>query len=201
MDDMQRDKFIIKQKLKLFRSGRFNIYDEDKKNILFYAEFPRLGPGAGSEKPFVRVFKSEKKRIKVFNIMVRKGEGSFASLRNRLYDVVDVSSKSPIGSLKRKKSKGKLRHLQCWSIRDSSKNEIAEVNMVYDGSIIKFGKWIITTPDGREIGSITPNRGFSLGVYSNVDVSNDAEKILDRRLVLAMGIVFLKARLKRNRSN
>ena len=190
-----RDKFFINQK-HLSLKGKYYVYDEQGEE-LFYVERPfRL-----FARRDITVFGDDSKREPLLFI----NQDKYWELFHRNYTVVDASDQV-IAKLSRNNFSSLFR--RGWNIREPNGTSIARARedslflatirrilqfipvLAIIGGIIKTDFHFLTLDDlgnERKIGAF--NRRFTISDKYVLDLSEDQERKLDRRVALAVGIL------------
>lgn len=168
---LEKDFYIIEQKT-LTRS--YYIKDSHSNNILF-AECPRVHLWQN----FI-VYSDEQKQQKYFSFRQNK------SIMLLSYTVMDEYDKV-IGHIKQKFTFYRNR----WYIKDSQQNNIGSVREPVKSAVKRLVMKETTYDEiflsDKQIGIVSCR--FSFGNIFDLDLSNDPDKKLDRRLALAAAII------------
>ncbi|TGM72614.1 hypothetical protein EHR01_15345 [Leptospira mtsangambouensis] len=174
--------FAKKSFLKIF-GGEIRIFDENKNNLLFFVK-----QKAFKLKEDITVYADETKTKELLKIKARSMIDFSA-----IYDVVDVSSNEPIGSLRRKGFKSILK--DSWEILDTKDQVIGSID---EDSMLKAILRRFLTNLIPQTFFITINKNH-VGVLKqtfnpfvpqfNIDFSSDTANALDRRLGIAIVIL------------
>ncbi|MDH4127559.1 MAG: hypothetical protein OEV44_02310, partial [Spirochaetota bacterium] len=115
MEQYSYDKYFAKKKFWKLFGGEIKIYDEEKKNLLFFVK-----QKAFKLKEDITVYSDESMIKEVLKINARSIIDFSAA-----YDVMDVLTNEKLGTLRRRGFKSILR--DSWEILDSSDNVIGSV--------------------------------------------------------------------------
>lgn len=178
------DKFLLNQKT-LSLGNKYYIYDESNRP-LFYVDRPVL-----KLKALITVYADDTKTRKVMTLQ----QNSALIALDLSFSLTDEQDRL-VATLKRQGLRSLLR--RTWKIFDPAGVEIAQAHedswwkavlrRVTDIGDFLRTNFIVTRPDGRTpLGAFL--RRLTLGDKYVMDVSADAPRTLDRRIVVALAVV------------
>ena len=165
--------------MKLF-GGAFQVYDE-RENLVLYSKMK-----AFKLREDLRVYSNESQREELLKVKTPKILDFGAT-----YYVTDSTTNEEIGALSRKALKSILKDE--WIIRSSDGGEIGKLTedsmlgALLSRFISLFPQTYIVTAKNREIAKI--KRHFNPIVLKYTMTINDTEHLIDRRLLIAAGIL------------
>ncbi|TGM19440.1 hypothetical protein [Leptospira meyeri] len=174
--------FAKKSFLKIF-GGEIRIFDENKNNLLFFVK-----QKAFKLKEDITVYADETKSKELLKIKARSVIDFSAT-----YDVVDVTSNEPIGSLRRKGFKSILK--DSWEILDTKDQVIGSID---EDSMLKailrrfltnlIPQSFFITINKNQVGILKQTLNPFVPQF-NIDFSSDIANALDRRMGIAIVIL------------
>ncbi|MCW7488510.1 hypothetical protein [Leptospira meyeri] len=174
--------FAKKSFLKIF-GGEIRIFDENKNNLLFFVK-----QKAFKLKEDITVYADETKSKELLKIKARSVIDFSAT-----YDVVDVTSNEPIGSLRRKGFKSILK--DSWEILDTKDQVIGSID---EDSMLKailrrfltnlIPQSFFITINKNQVGILKQTFNPFVPQF-NIDFSSDIANALDRRMGIAIVIL------------
>lgn len=178
----EKDYFLIRKKFFKVFGNEFHIYDREGNLVLYSKQ------KAFKLKEDIRLYESEDMKEELLYIQARQVIDFSAS-----YDVYDRKSNTKIGALRRKGFKSIFKDE--WLILDNSDNEIGSIKE--DNMMLALIRRFLTNliPQSysvfikdKEVAYFKQNfNPFILKL--SLDFSKDTEKIFDRRLGIAAGIL------------
>lgn len=192
-----RDLFLVNQKHLALGKSKFYVYDESGA-ALFYVERPvQILPRRANISVYADDGKAE--------LLLVLHQDHYFELRRREYTVMDQEIGETVGHLSRDNIRAWLRRK--WDISDAAGNAIAicredtkvmsAVRRIVDwipyvsllGMAIKTDFHILTVDGAQETRIGTFVRKLGLGDKYTLDLKQDPERKLDRRLAVALGIL------------
>ncbi|MCD1296310.1 hypothetical protein CUJ83_15005 [Methanocella sp. CWC-04] len=175
MDKFSADRYIMEQKM-LSIGKKYYIKDQHGNN-LFFARMEKF-----KLKPKIFVYNDDSRTEEILAIAPRNIIDF-----NATYDVIDSRTGERVGSFRRDGVRSLFQNK--WNIMDANGNIIGSAQETGIMALVRrfIVNWKLDFElylNGRRIGSLT--RRVSIGDKYTVDVSGDGEKILDRRLAVAM---------------
>ncbi|PJZ81321.1 hypothetical protein [Leptospira meyeri] len=174
--------FAKKSFLKIF-GGEIRIFDENKNNLLFFVK-----QKAFKLKEDITVYADETKSKELLKIKARSVIDFSAT-----YDVADVTSNEPIGSLRRKGFKSILK--DSWEILDTKDQVIGSID---EDSMLKailrrfltnlIPQSFFITINKNQVGILKQTFNPFVPQF-NIDFSSDIANALDRRMGIAIVIL------------
>jgi hypothetical protein len=179
--ELPHDTYVIRRKfLKLF-GNEFRVYEPDEKEILFSRQ------KAFKLREDIRVWTGEDMQTEVLWIQARQIVDFSAA-----YDVIDSTTNQKVGAFKRKGLKSVVRDE--WVLMDANDQEVGIFQEDSMGMAIlrRFINWIPQkfhmTVGNAHVANLSQNwNPFVMRV--TVDLSPDTQRLLDRRLAIAMAIL------------
>ena len=193
---LDRNKFLVNQKHRSWMKSRYYVFDESG-GPLFYVERP-VKPLRRSD---ITIYHDDSRTAAVLTI--RQDHG-YAALR-RQYTLVGESGDA-IAHFDRDNIRSLFR--RAWTIKDSAGNVVAGAreDTAWIAAIRRIVEWVpyvsilmgfvrtnfrvhVIDEGGMEkpIGAF--NRKFSIGDKYALDLSDDPQQALDRRIAIALGIM------------
>ena len=195
---LEREKFLVRQKHMSWMKSKYYVFDE-AGNHLFYVERPAgrvFTPG------HITIFEDDSAAQAVLTL---KQESGFGAL-SRKFALVDEADGSLVARFHRDNIKSWLR--RHWQVlhHDGSVIAHAREDSPAIAALRRIFEWVpyarivvgfIRTnfhlsridESGNEVHAGTFNRKFSIGDKYALDLSDDAARLLDRRIALALGIL------------
>ncbi len=200
-EKLDRDSFLVNQRHRSWMKSKYYVYD-DGGNPLFYVERP-VKP---LQRANITVYDDDSMASSV--LMIRQDHG-YAALK-REYTLLDSASNAEIAHFSRHNIKSWLR--RHWAVTSADGAPLAharEDTALLAGlrrvaelilAFIPFGgllgaavrtnfRLLRVAEDGAEVQAGTFNRKFSIGDKYKLDLSEDPQRQLDRRVALALGIM------------
>lgn len=182
----EQDKFLLNQKA-LSMGSKYTIFDEASRP-LFYVDRPVF-----RIKAHIGVYEDEARTRKVLTLY----QDSALAIINLSFTVLDAEDR-PIAALKRQGWMSLLR--RTWKVFDAAGREVAQAHedalwkallrripyLDILGSLLRTN-FILVRPDGSPLGEFI--RRYTLVDKYVMDVTPDAGRTLDRRIVVALAIV------------
>ena len=182
--EFTQDQYVFRRRVFRFFGGEFTVYDSNG-NLIMYSEQKSF-----KLKEDMRIYSDKAMVNELLRIKARQVLDFGAT-----YDVIDSHSEQPVGALRRKGLKSMLKDE--WLFLDTQGQEIGviqEDNLLM-ALLRRFGpSWLFpqrysVSTRGVQVAAL--NQHFNPFVLKyTLDLSRDHEKILDRRLVIAAGILF-----------
>lgn len=177
-----KDYYLIRRKVLKLVGASFHIYDKEQ-NLIFYVKQKGF-----KLKEDIRVFTSESMTEEVLLIQARNAIDISGT-----YDVFDSATNEKIGILRRKGLKSMFKDE--WLILDTSENEIGNIKEDHVGLAI-IRRFITNLIPQSFKGTLNNQPVFTFKQKFNpiiskieLDFSVDKNKLLDRRLGIAAGIL------------
>ena len=177
---MDEDKFgqhRYQMAQKMLSIGKKYYIKDGNGNDLFFARMEKF-----KLKPKIFVYADDSQHDEVLTIAPRNILDF-----NATYDVIDSKRKALVGSLKREGIHSMFQNQ--WNIMDAGGNVIGSARET--GIMALVRRFVIGWKldfevyfQGRKVGDLT--RAISIGDKYTLDLSGDPEKMLDRRLAVAM---------------
>ena len=179
--DLTDDVYVIRRKfLKLF-GNEFRVFDANQKEILFSRQ------KAFKLREDIRVWTGEDMQTEVLWIQARQIVDFSAA-----YDVVDATTNQKVGALKRKGLKSIVRDE--WILMDANDQEVGifQEDSVGMAILRRFINWIPQKfhiqVGNAHVANLKQNwNPFVMRV--TVDLSPDTQRLMDKRLAIAMAIL------------
>ena len=179
--DLTHDTYVIRRKfLKLF-GNEFRVFDPSEKEILFSRQ------KAFKLREDIRVWTGEDMQTEVLWIQARQIVDFSAA-----YDVIDSTTGQKVGAFKRKGLKSVVRDE--WVLMDANDQEVGifQEDSVGMAILRRFINWIPQkfhmTVGNAHVANLKQNwNPFVMRV--TVDMSPDTQRLLDKRLAIAMAIL------------
>jgi hypothetical protein len=199
MADIQgNDQFVIRQQVFTLFAQKFHVYDSAGKVVMFCQQ------KAFKLREDIRLYADDSKSQEVMAIRTPHVLDFGAT-----YEVVDSPTGRPIGSVQRKGLKSMLRDE--WSVYDVNGREVAKVREDstglailrriindYGGTILLPQRFHLESNDGGGVlARFSQNRNPFVRRLT-IDLSGDRGNVLDRRLVIAIGLLLSAIEGKQN---
>jgi hypothetical protein len=196
-EKLNRDQFLVKQRHRAWMKSKYYVFDEQGAP-LFYVERP-VKPLRRSD---ITIYDDDTCVVPL--LLIRQDHG-YAAIR-REYTLLDASTQEPIAHLERHNIKSWFRRE--WEIRHPEGHALAAAreDTVWLAAVRRVFEWVpyagvivgfirtnfqiyAADPAGAETRVGAFNRQFSLGDKYKLDLSGDPQRLFDRRIALALGIM------------
>jgi hypothetical protein len=181
-DAFRHSKYVVRRKILTLLGASFHVYDTVGQVVLFSHQ------KAFKLKEDIRVYTDEQKTTELLTIQARQVLDFSAA-----YDVIDATSGTKVGALRRRGWKSLLR--DAWILLDPMDREIGSI--VEDSAVLALIRRTLTnlipqsytvTVEGSVVAEFKQNFNPFL-LKLTLDFQNDVSGRLDRRLGLAAAIL------------